>query len=459
MSKRNLDLDLIQKYNMPGPRYTSYPPAPRFTDQITWPEVAAKISQAQPPGRGLSLYFHIPFCESLCWYCGCTTVITTQREKSALYLQYLDKEMEQMSARINPERKVVQLHWGGGTPTFLLPNEIRFLGQSIRKHFDLAPEIEAGVEIDPRRLTREHVAALRDVGFNRVSIGVQDFDPAVQTAVHRIQPREQTEEAIGWARDAGFRSVNLDLIYGLPYQTVESFEQTLNEIIKIGPDRLAVFSYAHVPWIKPAQKILEREAALPGAETRFNILKLVIEKLTQNDCYTHIGMDHFARPSDELAVAQRQKTLRRNFQGYSTKGGADIYAFGMSAISQADGVYWQNIKDLPGYYGALDSGWEPFAKGYILSGDDKIRRHTIMRLMCDMSLDYAGLSKDLGIDFARYFKAELDSLTDMEKDGLLRREANSLVVNDVGRLFIRNIAMRFDLYLPAAKDRRFSKTI
>ncbi len=457
MSELNVDLALIEKYNVPGPRYTSYPPAPQFTDQVTWPEVAAKISQAQSSGRGLSLYFHIPFCESLCWYCGCTTVITTQREKGAIYLQYLDREMERMSARLNPQRQVVQLHWGGGTPTFLSPDEIRVLGQSIRKHFNLGPGMEAGVEIDPRRLTRDHFAALREVGFNRASIGVQDFNLTVQTAMHRIQPREQTEQAMEWARAAGFQSINLDLIYGLPYQTVESFEETLDEIIKLGPDRLAVFSYAHVPWMKPAQKILEQ--ALPSAETKLSILKLVIEKLTQNDQYTYIGMDHFARPTDELAVAQRQKTLQRNFQGYSTKGGADIYGFGMSAISQADGVYWQNIKDLAGYYKVLESGGEPFAKGYVLSGDDKIRRHTIMRLMCDMSLDYAGLSQDLGLDFARYFKAELDSMTDLEKDGLLRREANGLVVSDAGRLFIRNIAMRFDRYLPAAKERRFSKTI
>jgi oxygen-independent coproporphyrinogen-3 oxidase len=457
MSKFKVDLDLIQKYNVPGPRYTSYPPAPQFTDRVTWPEVAAKISQAQLSGRGLSLYFHIPFCESLCWYCGCTTVITTQREKGAIYLQYLDKEMERMSARINPQRQVVQLHWGGGTPTFLSPDEIRFLGQSIRKHFKLASGMEAGVEIDPRRLTRDHVVALGEVGFNRASIGVQDFNVKVQTATHRIQPREQTEQAMEWARAAGFQSINLDLIYGLPYQTVETFEATLDQIIELGPDRLAVFSYAHVPWMKPAQKILEE--ALPSAETKLNILKLVIEKLTQNDLYTYIGMDHFARPTDELAVAQRQKTLQRNFQGYSTKGGADIYGFGMSAISQADGVYWQNIKDLAEYCKVLDAGGEPFAKGCVLSSDDRIRRHTIMRLMCDMSLDYAGLSKDLGLDFAGYFKAELDGMTDLEADGLLRREANGLVVSDAGRLFIRNIAMRFDRYLPAARERRFSKTI
>jgi len=459
MSKLNVDLELVKKYNVPGPRYTSYPPAPQFTEKVTWPEVASKIALAQEASRGLSLYFHIPFCESLCWYCGCTTVITTQREKSALYLKYLDKEMAQVSARVNPKRKVVQLHWGGGTPTFLSPEEIRTLGQSIHKYFEVDPDVEAGVEIDPRRLSRDHVTALREVGFNRASIGVQDFDAKVQVAVHRVQPRELTEDAVRWVREAGFTSVNLDLIYGLPYQTPESFEQTLRDIIQLSPDRLAVFSYAHVPWVKPAQKILEQESALPSAETKLNLLKLVIEKLTQNDQYAYIGMDHFARPDDELTLAQRNKTLQRNFQGYSTRSGTDIYGFGMSSISQADGVYWQNLKELPRYYAALDAGEAPFAKGYILNQDDKIRRHTIMRLMCDLALDYTALSKVLELNFADYFAAELDSLTDLEEDGLLTRDASGLVVTDAGRLFIRNIAMRFDRYLPAVQERRFSKTV
>jgi len=459
MSTLNVDLELVKKYNVPGPRYTSYPPAPQFTDKVAWTDVAQKIAQAQDSSRGLSLYFHLPFCESLCWYCGCTTVITTQHEKSALYLNRVEKEMERMALRINPQRKVVQLHWGGGTPTFLSPAEIRRLGQSIRKYFELAPDLEAGVEIDPRRLTRDHVLALRDAGFNRASIGVQDFNPVVQEAIHRIQPRELTEQAMQWAREAGFKSINLDLIYGLPHQTAESFAKTLDEIIELAPDRLAVFSYAHVPWVKPAQKILEQESALPSAETKLNILKLVIERLTENDRYVYIGMDHFARPNDELTIAQKNKTLQRNFQGYSTKNGADIYAFGMSAISQADGVYWQNAKDLSTYCTAIDSGGEPFAKGYILSDDDKVRRHTIMRLMCDLGLDYAAMSKDLGLDFAQYFREELHSMTDLEEDGLLTRHPHGLVVNNKGRLFIRNIAMRFDSYLPAVAERRFSRTV
>jgi oxygen-independent coproporphyrinogen-3 oxidase len=315
------------------------------------------------------------------------------------------------------------------------------------------------VEIDPRRLTREHLVALREIGFNRASVGVQDFDPKVQQAVHRIQPREQTEKAIECIRQLGFQSVNVDLIYGLPYQTVESFEKTLEDILEIAPDRLAVFSYAHVPWVKPAQKILEKEAALPSPATKLQILKLVIEKLTRNDEYVYIGMDHFSRIDDELAVAQRSKTLQRNFQGYSTRGGTDIHAFGMSSISQVDGAYWQNEKELKNYYGALDAGLAPVAKGYILNADDKIRRWTIMRLMCDLGLDYGTMSKTLGIDFKTYFAPELNSLGDLEADQLLKRDENGLVVSETGRLFIRNIAMRFDAYLPKQTERKFSRTI
>jgi len=459
MSHLKVDLDLVKKYNVPGPRYTSYPPAPQFTDRVAWPAVAERIAKAQDRSRGLSLYFHLPFCESLCWYCGCTTVITTRHEVSAPYLKRLEAEIKLMSARLNPDRSVTQLHWGGGSPTFLTPREIRELGAMIRKHFKCAPDLEAGVEIDPRRLTRDHIVALREAGFNRASIGVQDFDPIVQAAVHRVQPRELTEQALRWAREEGFKSVNFDLIYGLPHQSVGSFEKSLNAILELAPDRLAVFSYAHVPWMKPAQKILEEKSALPTAETKLEILKLVIERLTEGNQFVYIGMDHFARPNDELAAAQRNKTLQRNFQGYSTKSGADIYAFGMSAISQADGVYWQNIKDLPAYSAALDAGREPFAKGYILSDEDKRRRHTIMRLMCDLGLDYAALSKDLRIDFARHFAAELDSMADLEADGLLRRCPGGLLVNDMGRLFIRNIAMRFDRYLPNPAERRFSRTV
>src|SRR5882762_5564463 len=391
MSTLKVDLDLVQKYNVAGPRYTSYPPATKFTDSFAWPELAGLIIENNQSERDLSLYFHIPFCETLCWFCGCTTVITANHAQGRTYIDYLEKEMVLMCTLLNPRRKVVQLHWGGGSPTFLSPDEIRRLGEIIHRHFAFSDDLEAGVEIDPRRLTREHVVALREAGFNRASLGVQDFDPEVQEAVHRIQPRDLTEQALTWARELGFGSVNFDLIYGLPHQTVESFNRTLDSVLSLQPDRLAVFSYAHVPWVKPAQKILEQKN-LPSPEVKLQLLKTVIERLTENNRYVYIGMDHFAKHNDELAIAQRSKKLQRNFQGYSTRAGADIYSFGMSAISQIPDAYWQNEKELPKYYSALDKGKAPLARGYLLSEEDKIRRDTIMRVMCDLSLDYAAMS-------------------------------------------------------------------
>ncbi len=453
----HLNLDLVRKYNVPGPRYTSYPPATRFTDDTTWRALADEMIANNRSERDLSLYFHIPFCQSLCWYCGCTTVITTQQGQSATYLDYLRKEMRQMGALLNSKRKVVQLHWGGGTPTFLKPKEIRELGRAIRGQFDFAANIEAGVEIDPRRITPEHLQALRDAGFNRASIGVQDFEPKVQQAVHRIQPRAQTESVLTELRRLGFESINIDLIYGLPFQTVASFERTLDQVLELNPDRLAIFSYAHVPWIKPSQKILEK--AMPSADTKLQILKVIVEKLTGAGNYVYIGMDHFARPDDELARAQANRTLHRNFQGYSTRGGTDIYSFGMSSISQTQHAYWQNAKELPAYYAALDAGKSPIVRGYVMTEDDRIRRETIMRLMCDLSLDFGEMSQKLGIHFPEYFARELDSLSDLAADGLIRRTTLGFKVTPEGRFFIRNIAMRFDAYLPKETERRFSRTI
>jgi oxygen-independent coproporphyrinogen-3 oxidase len=454
----NVNLDLVRKYNVPGPRYTSYPPATRFTDAISWEELAARIEANNRTPRDLSLYFHIPFCETLCWFCGCTTVITLNHEKGRDYVERLGREVALMASRLNPERRVVQLHFGGGSPTFLRPDEIRRLGEILHRHFTFAPDIEAGVEVDPRRLTREHLVALRQIGFNRASMGVQDFNPRVQEAVHRIQPRELTQQVLDWMRDLGFRSINLDLIYGLPYQTPESFEETLDIVLQMQPDRLAVFSYAHVPWIKPSQKILERKA-LPTPETKLQLLKLVIEKLTANGQYVYIGMDHFAKPDDELAVAQRRKQLQRNFQGYSTRAGADIYAFGMSSISQIPDAYWQNEKELPRYQEAVDAGRVPLHRGYFVTKDDQIRRETIMRVMCDLSLDFAAMSEKLGIRFEQYFAKELEALAPLEADGLIRRTPGGIEVTDTGRLFIRNIAMCFDNTLPPPDQRRHSRTI
>jgi oxygen-independent coproporphyrinogen III oxidase len=461
MSALKVNLDLVKKYDVPGPRYTSYPPATKFTNTIARSELAEKISENNRTERGLSLYFHIPFCETLCWFCGCATVTTSNHKQGDTYINHLEREVAQMARLLNPRRKVVQLHWGGGSPTFLSPDQICRLGSIIRKHFAFSDDIEAGVEIDPRRLTRDHIVALREIGFNRASLGVQNFEPKVQEAVHRIQPREMTQQVLDWARELGFGSISFDLIYGLPHQTVKSFNRTLDTVLEMQPDRLAVFSYAHVPWIKPAQKILERSrnAGLPTPEVKLELLKNTIERLTENNRYVYIGMDHFARPDDELAVAQKKKQLQRNFQGYSTRAGADIYAFGMSAISQIPDVYWQNEKELPDYYAALDAGKTPFARGYFVTGEDKIRRETIMRLMCDLSLDYTAMSQKLDINFAEHFANELAALAPFEADGLVRRSSSSLEVTDTGRLFIRNIAMCFDNILAPVSERKHSKTI
>ena len=452
-----VDLDLVRKYNVPGPRYTSYPPATRFGEQTPEKILLQKIRENNETSRPLSLYFHLPFCRSLCWFCGCTTVITTKQGMSAHYLNHLEKELDWMARHLNLKRKVVQLHFGGGTPTFLLPDEIRALGKMIHSRFSVGEELEASVEIDPRWMTEDHIAALREAGFNRASLGVQDHNPEVQQAIHRIQPYEQTKMVIDWIRSADFESLNIDLIYGLPLQTPTSFQKTVDEVLELSPDRFAVFNYAHVPWIKPAQKTLKEEKR-PNAEVKLEMLKLTIEKLTTAG-FDYIGMDHFARNDDELTVAQRNKTLQRNFQGYSTCGEADIYGFGMSSISQTPDIYWQNLKELPSYSAAVDAGDWALAKGYVLTDDDKIRRDTIMRLMCDLSLDYAELSDLVRVDFEKYFKNELESLSDMRTDGLITLNSKGLEVTETGRLLIRNIAMRFDAYVDGEKERQYSKTI
>jgi oxygen-independent coproporphyrinogen-3 oxidase len=458
MKTLQVDLDLVRKYNVAGPRYTSYPPATKFSADVSWNDLAPRIEANNRSERDLSIYFHIPFCETLCWFCGCSTVITLNHENGSRYIDYLGREVAAMAPRLNPARKVVQLHFGGGSPTFLRPDEIRRLGEHIHKHFTFSPGIEASVEVDPRRLTRDHLVAFREIGVNRASMGVQDFNPKVQEAVHRIQPREMTQQAIDWMRELGFGSINLDLIYGLPNQTPDSFNETLDIVLEMQPERLAVFSYAHVPWIKPAQKILE-EKVLPTPETKLQVLKLVIEKLTDAGRYIYIGMDHFARPDDELAVAQRKKQLQRNFQGYSTRAGSDIYAFGMSSISQIPDVYWQNEKELPKYQEAVDSGRAPLSRACFVTDDAKIRRETIMRIMCDLSLDFAAMSKNCGIQFEQYFAGELTALAPFEADGLVNRTPNGFDVTDTGRLFIRNIAMCFDNTLAPSTEKMHSKTI
>jgi len=451
-------IELVRKYNVPGPRYTSYPTAPQFSESIDRAKLSAEIvldnkSDTSP----LSQYFHLPFCETLCWYCGCTTVITKRLASAGEYVSWLEKELALTAPHLNTVRPVTQLHFGGGTPTFLPPAEIDRLGAAIHRYFKFSPDSENSVEIDPRRLTREHVDAFRRLGCNRASLGVQDTNPQVQLAVHRWQPLEQTAQAITWLREAGFQSVSLDLIYGLPLQTPETFTKTLDEIIALNPDRLAVFSYAHVPWIKPAQKIFDDREQLPSTEAKLAMLTTAVAQLTAAG-YVQIGMDHFARPDDELAIAFADGTLHRNFQGYTTRAGATLYGFGMSSISQTDGSFYQNHKELPDYIAALEAGRLPVERGYLLSTDDRQRRSIISDIMCGRGLDYASLSRRLGLDFATSYATELASLADLEADGLLLRREHSLEISALGRLFLRIIAMRFDAHL-TKRPGGFSQTV
>lgn len=452
-----IDLDLVRKYNIPGPRYTSYPTAVHFTDEVDRRELLDDLRASARARTPLSLYFHLPFCQSACWFCGCTRIITQNISAPDRYLDYLEKEIALTCEHIGSDRRVAQMHFGGGTPSYFSPEQVERLGRIIGAHFDFEADPENSVEIDPRRIGPEHIAAWRDIGCNRASLGVQDNSPRVQQAINRIQPREVTEKVVGWLRERGFASINIDLIYGLPYQTVASFDATLEEILELEPDRLAIFNYAHVPWIKPAQKIFDKQGSLPDSSVKLAILERVAERLAGAG-YTYIGMDHFARTGDELAAAQANGTLQRNFQGYSTCAGTEILGFGMSAISQTPNTYRQNLKDLAEYYAALDAGRLPWSRGRTLGPDDRIRRETILRLMCDLRLDFAEQSRRLGIDFEDYFVRELQALDPMENDGLLRRTATGITVTPAGRFLIRNIAMPFDAYLEQSTT-RFSKTV
>ena len=460
-SFKHLDVDILKKFNQPGPRYTSYPTAPVFSDKFTPDDYKREIveTNAESNPTDLSLYFHFPFCDTLCYFCGCNMMVTQKREHIAEYNDYLKREIDLLVPMISDKRKVEQMHWGGGTPTYLTPQEIRDIGFYIKLKFDFADDIEASVEIDPRGLTREHMEALRDVGFNRTSFGVQDFNPQVQEAVNRIQSEKLTRQTVEWARELGFQSINLDLIYGLPHQTLESFAETIEKIIDISPDRIAVFNYAHVPWLKKHQVMIKAED-LPGADERLQILKMTIEKL-MGAGYEYIGMDHFAKPTDELAVAQKNGTLYRNFQGYSTKAGCDVYAFGLSAISQFQNIYAQNIKRLPDYYKRINENEAATLVGYRMTEDDHIRKETINQLMCNLEIDKRDIEAKFDIDFEDYFAADIPKLEVFFQDGLLENTADKIKVIGSGILVIRNIAMCFDAYLEKMMKEKpvFSKTV
>lgn len=453
-----LDLDLIRKYSVPGPRYTSYPPATQFTTDFGPLRLEEAIADDNRPGAGpVSLYFHLPFCETRCWFCGCNTVITARYAAAGEYLEDLTREVELIAARMDRSRPVTQVHFGGGTPTFFPPAELRRLGDLIHRHFRIAPDCEFSVEVDPRRLSLDHIQALRSIGANRASLGVQDTNEKVQLAVHRWQPHSLNQRVVAWLREEGFHSVNIDLIYGLPLQTPESFRTTIDDVLGLAPDRFSVFSYAHVPWIKPAQKIFEDRGNLPSPELKLSMFAAAHEMLTHAG-YVDIGLDHFARPNDELAVAQRAGTLHRNFQGYSTRAGASLYAFGMSSISNTEDTYRQNHKTLPAWRESLAAGQLPTERGYRLTDEDKRRRTVIMRLMCDRKLDYRSMSAALGLDFAATYAKEIASLADLESDGIVERNADSLSVTRTGVPLLRVVAMRFDPTYVAG-PRRHAQTV
>ena len=444
----HVDLDLIRKYNERLPRYTSYPTAPYFTEEMGASVFQEEVqrSNADANAGPLSLYLHLPFCRQLCYYCGCHMKVTHNPERIERYLGYLYREIDRTAQQLDRSRPVVQIHWGGGTPTYLSPEQIEALGTRLEERFDITDDAEISIEADPRGLTEEHIDAARRVGFNRISIGVQDFDPEVQEAINRVQPEPLVRDAVGWARDYGYESINLDLVYGLPHQTLPQFSETIDKVIDIGPDRIALFSYAHVPSVMQHQELIPEEA-LPDPSEKLDILKMSIETLTDVGGYRFIGMDHFARPDDPLSIAQDEGSLYRNFQGYSTHSEADVYAFGPSGIHQLQSMYAQNVKGLRDYYDRIDDDEPLVYRGYRLSPEDHLRREVITELMCNLKLDKRAIEARYGISFDATFAPALDRLRPLEADGLVTLDEDRITVRSAGRLLIRNIASAFDAYL------------
>jgi oxygen-independent coproporphyrinogen-3 oxidase len=462
VSVLDVPLELLRRYNVQGPRYTSYPTPPMWKESFGAADYASILGESadRETPAPLSLYFHLPFCERLCFFCGCTVVITgTRHAGETAYLDMIEKEMDWVARALGGDRRrrVVQLHWGGGTPTYFPPALLERLGRAIRERFDVAEDAELGVEIDPRVTTPEHLETLARLGFNRLSMGVQDFDPEVQAAINRIQPFEATRHLVLEARRLGFPSVNVDLIYGLPHQTPASFDATIARVLEIDPDRLAVYSYANVPWMKKHQAILEPH--LPDEATKFRIFRTTLERFSAAG-YEYIGMDHFARPSDELARARRDRTLHRNFQGYTTKAGTDLVGFGMSAIGSIGRRYVQNRRELAEYRSAVESAGAATFRGALLTDDDLLRREVIQGLLCHGVVVRADIESRFGIRFEDEFGAALEALAPCVADGLVTIDAREIRATPLGRVFLRNLAMPFDAYLgrPAEKP-VFSRTL
>ncbi|GAB2791971.1 oxygen-independent coproporphyrinogen III oxidase [Halomonas shantousis] len=461
-SALRFDRTLLEKYDRPGPRYTSYPTAPQFHAGYTPSEYrrAAQDSNAMAHPKPLSVYVHVPFCRSLCYYCACNKIITHKTERAVEYLEYLKREIALQAPLFDSSRKLEQLHLGGGTPTYFTSEQLRELFAELDRHFhmDHSDNREFSLEVDPRTVTPTQIATLAEIGFNRLSFGVQDFDPEVQKAVNRIQTEQQTRELIDAARQSRFRSVSVDLIYGLPKQTVASFDATLDKVIALRPDRLAVYNYAHLPELFRAQRLIRPED-MPPPERKLELLELTITRLTAAG-YVYIGMDHFALPDDELTLAQQNGTLQRNFQGYSTHADCDLIGLGVTSIGKVGASYSQNFKELSAYYMALDAGQLPVCRGYELNADDELRRDVINQLMCHDRIDFASIERQHNIDFNVYFAAELASLDDFIADGLVEVHRDAIELKPAGRLLMRNVAMVFDHYLKKPKqEKRFSRVI
>lgn len=443
------DTDLLRRYDRPGPRYTSYPTAPQFTTGFGEAQLreAALTSNGDPIPRRLSLYVHVPFCLSPCFYCGCNRIITRDRARAESYLVRLYREIDLAARLFDRDREVIQLHFGGGTPNFLSPAQLREVVDTLRRHFNFSNSIDRdlSIELDPRSMSAADVAELAAIGFNRASLGVQDFDPAVQAAVNRIQSVEETHAVVEACRAHGFRSVNIDLIYGLPKQTAEGFARTLDTVIGMKPDRLAVYGYAHLPELFKPQRRIET-ADLPDAASRLGLLQLAIRRLIPAG-YVYIGMDHFALPDDDLGQAQARGGLHRNFMGYTTHPDSDLVGLGVSAISHIGNSYSQNPRDLPSWQAALDEGRLPVFRGMRLSEDDQLRADLIQALMCQGEVPVAALERRYAIDFEEYFAESLAQLRPLVEDGLVRLERGRITVTSRGRLLLRNIAMCFDRYL------------
>jgi len=467
-SQLNLQLDrerfaiseeFLARYNRPGPRYTSYPTAPVWKDEFGPDDLERAYADAEAARTPLSLYMHLPFCESLCLFCACNVVITKDHGVAPPYLATLKREIDYTSHFVSRSRQAVQFHWGGGTPTYLTPGQMEDLFGFTAEKFSFAPDAEIGIEVDPRVTTEKHLESLHRLGFNRLSLGIQDFDPEVQESIRRVQPYAMTKGLIDYARALGFESINVDLIYGLPYQTASRFAQTVDQVLQLRPNRVALFSYAHVPWIRKQQGALATH--LPEGMEKFRIFCVGLEKFLGAG-YQYIGMDHFATPDDELAVAQRNRTLHRNFQGYTTKAGADLYGMGVSSISAIGSVYAQNYRELPRYTEAVERRGIATMRGCTLTDDDRLRRTLITRLLCHAVIPKKEIAAEFGVNFDEYFAPELSRLSPFVQDRLLETTSDELRVTLLGRIFIRNIAMVFDPYLEKqrlAEQPLFSKTL